>query len=245
VFDIFNMYTITLNGNSSNLSCDFFPPIEVGENARICLLSLQTNNSIPNINDQCNRIGFVRLNSEKLLIKEVITIPTGSYELSELEAIIKRMLTNTEITFELKANNNTLKCEMKCNNIVDFSTDNSIGPLLGYRTDKLYDADVQHESDSLVNMTKINCIYVESNLVTGSFNNGKPCHILHEFYPNVPPGYKIIEIPKHLVSYSLNCGTINGISLALKDQDGRLIDLRGEPISIRVLIRDSDGASIL
>jgi len=245
VFEIFNMYTITLNGNSSNLSCDFFPPIEVGENAKICLLTLRTNNSIPNINEQCNRIGFVRINSDKIMTKEEITIPTGSYELNELEAVIKRLLANTGITFELKANNNTLKCEMKCSNIVDFSPNNSIAPLLGYRTDKLYDADVQHESDSLVNMTKINCIYVESNLVRGSFNNGEPCHILHEFYPNVPPGYKIIEIPRHLVSYSLNCSTINAISLTLKDQDGRPIDLRGEPISIRILIRDNDGTTIL
>ncbi|KAF0710265.1 Uncharacterized protein FWK35_00026830, partial [Aphis craccivora] len=46
--------------------------------------------------------------------------------------------------------------------------------------------------------------------VMGSFNNGKKCHTIHEFYPNVPSGYKIIEVPTHL-----------------------LLDLRGEPISIR------------
>ena len=240
------MYTITLNGNSSNLSCDFFPPIEVSKDAKICLLSLQTNNSIPNINDKCNQIGVVH-DSENKIVKDVYTIPTGSYELNELEAVIKQILSDTVTTFELKANNNTLKCEMKCSEIIDFSMDNSIGPLLGFTTDKKYEANVQHQSNSLVNMTKINCIYIESNLATGSFNNGRECHILHEFYPNVPPGYKIIEIPKHLVSYSLNCTTINQISLTLKDQDGQLIDLRGEPISIRLLIQDNinDGYTIL
>jgi len=241
------MYTITLNGNSSNLSCDFFPPIEVSKNAKICLLSLQTNNSIPNINDKCNQIGIVHIKSTKNIVKDVYTIPTGSYELNELETVIKQILLDTETTFELKANNNTLKCEMKCSGIVDFSMDNSIGPLLGFTANKKYEANVRHQSSSLVNMTKINCIYIESNLVAGSFNNGRECHILHEFYPNVPPGYKIIEIPKHLVSYSLNCTTINQISLALKDQNGQLIDLRGEPVSIRLLIQDhiSDGSTIL
>jgi len=241
------MYTITLNGNSSSLSCDFFPSIEVSKDAKICLLSLQTNNSIPNINDKCNRMGIVHKDTTKNIAKNVYTIPTGSYELNELEAVIKQILSATETTFELKANNNTLKCEMKCSDIVDFSMDYSIGPLLGFTTDKKYEANVLHKSDSLVNMTKINCIYIESNLVSGSFNNGRECHILHEFYPNVPPGYKIIEIPKHLVSYSLNCTTINQISLTLKDQDGQLIDLRGEPISIRLLIQDTinDGYTIL
>jgi len=241
------MYTITLNGNSSNLSCDFFPPIEVSKDAKMSLLSLQTNNSIPNINDKCNKIGIVHKDSIQNIVKDVFTLPTGSYELNELETVIKQILSDKEITFELKANNNTLKCEMKCSDIVDFSIDNSIGPLLGFTTDKKYEANMKHQSDSLVNMSKINCIYIESNMVVGSFNNGIQCHILHEFYPNVPPGYKIIEIPKHLVSYSLNCTTINQISLTLKDQDGQLIDLRGEPISVRILIQDNinDGYTIL
>ena len=232
MFEIFIMYTITLNGNSSNLSCNFFPPIEVSKNAKICLIGLQTHNSIPNINEKCNRIGVSKLNSNNEIVKDMYTIPTGSYELDELETIIKQMLSEKNITFELKANNNTLKCEMKCSALIDFSTSNSIGMMLGFTTKKVYNADILHESDSLVNINPINCIYIESNLVAGSFNNGKPCHTIHEFYPNVPPGYKIIEVPRHLVYYSLNCMSINQISVVLKDQNSELIDLRGEPVSI-------------
>lgn len=102
------MYTITLNGNSADLSCDFFPNIEVGKNARVCLLGLQTNNSIPNIDSRNNQLGILLKNN----IHKVYTIPVGSYELTEIEDIIKHMLADTDVTFELKANNNTLKCEM-------------------------------------------------------------------------------------------------------------------------------------
>jgi len=233
---IFVMYTITLSGNSSELSCDFFPPIEVSKNAKICLLGFQTNNSIPNITEKCNLIGFTcmdKLNNN--IIEDIITIPTGSYELKEIEAVIQ--LLSPTISFELKADNNTLKCKMMSSRSIDFSMPNSIGELLGFKN-KIYDANVTHESDRLVNITKTNCIYIDSNLAMGSFNNGRQCHTIHEFYPNVPPGYKIIEIPTHLIFYPINSTSISHASISLKNQNNELIDLRGEPISVRLLIQD-------
>ena len=109
--------------------------------------------------------------------------------------------------------------------------------LLGFKN-QIYGANVNHESDTLVNITKTNCIYIDSNLVMGSFVNGKQCHTIHEFYPNVPPGYKIIEIPTHLVFYPINSTSITYASIILKNQNNELIDLRGEPVSIRLLIQD-------
>lgn len=238
MFKISVMYTITLTGNSSELSCDFFPPIEVSKNAKICLLGFQTNNSIPNINDKCNKIGFAYNEQTGYAISSVFTIPTGSYELYEIESAIHRILHDTDIIFELKADNNTLKCTMWCNKTIDFTMPNNIGQLLGFKNRK-YAGNVKHESDTVVNITKTNCIYIESNLATGSFINGKQCHTIHEFYPTVPPGYKIIEVPPHLVFYSLNSTSITHASIILKNQNDELIDLRGEPISVRLLIQDS------
>jgi len=71
-----------------------------------------------------------------------------------------------------------------------------------------------------------------------SFNNGKHCHTIHEFYPNVPPGYKIIEFPTHLVFYPLNSTSITHASITLKNQNNELVNLRRELISIRLLIQD-------
>ena len=231
------MYTITLTGNSSELSCDFFPPLETSKNSKICLLGFQTNNSIPNITEKCNKIGFVYKMDKDLTLLDVYSLPIGSYELSDIEATIKRILSDSKVSFELKANNNTLKCEMLCSIFVDLTMPNNIGSLLGFKS-KLYDANVKHVSDTLVNITETNCIYIESNLVMGSFNNGKQCHTIHEFYPNVPPGYKIVEVPRHLVFYPLNTTSITRASIILKNQNNELIDLRGEPVSVRLLIQD-------
>lgn len=129
---------------------------------------------------------------------------------------------------------------------IDFHSPNNSGVLLGFKNE-LYKAGIKHQSDSLVNISRVNCIYIESNLVVGSFNNGRECHTIHEFYLNVPPGYKIIEVPRHLVLYSLNCTKISQVSIILKDQNNELIDLRGEPISIRLLIQGftDNGSAIL
>jgi hypothetical protein len=237
VLEIFIMYTITLNGNSSELSCDIFPPLEVDETTQICLLSLQTNNSIPNIEPGCNTIGFNAIFG----IKEYITIPTGSYELNNLETTIQNLLPDFVTLFELKPDVNTLKCKMICSHDVDFTINNNISKMLGFKNE-IYTANKVHNSDKIVNIMKVNCIKVECNLISGSFNDGNPSQTIHEFYPSVPPGYKIIEVPRHLVFHSLNSTSINKVVITLKDQNDSLINLREQPITIRLQIKHGYGA---
>lgn len=231
------MYTITLHGNSSELSCDIFPPLEVNENAVLCLLSLQTNHSIPNIEPGCNTIGF------RDGVTRIVTIPTGAYELASLAAMIRKLLPPGVDDFRLEANKNTLKCLLNCSHDIDFTIENNISKLLGFKN-KIYSGSqnnvtvMPHESDELVNIMKINTIKVECNLISGSFSDGLPSQTVHEFFPSVPPGYKIIEVPRHLVYYPLNTTSINQVNITLKDQDDNLINLRGEPITIRLQIHN-------
>jgi hypothetical protein len=206
--------------------------LEVDETAQLCLLSLQTNNSIPNIESGCNTIGFV--NSEN------ITIPTGTYELSNLESVIQNLLPAVVTSFQLRANSNTLTCIMSCSHDIDFTIPNNISKLLGFEN-KIYSAG-EHESDKIVNIMKVNCIKIECNLISGSFNDGKPSQTIHEFYPSVPPGYKIIEVPRHLVFYSLNSTSINKVDIVLKDQNGSLINLREQPITVRLQMKRDYGS---
>uniref|UniRef100_A0A2S2P5A9 Uncharacterized protein n=1 Tax=Schizaphis graminum TaxID=13262 RepID=A0A2S2P5A9_SCHGA len=225
------MYTITLNGDSSELSCDIFPPLEVENTAQICLLSLLTNNSIPNIEPGCNSIGFRNLINQI----ELVIIPTGTYELNDLEYVINKLKPDYVTFFELKSDSNTLKCKVSCSHEIDFSVVNSIAPLLGFRN-VVYTIGATHTSENTVNIMKINCIKIECNLITGSFCDGSPSQTIHEFYPTVAAGYKIVEVPRHLVFYSLNTTSISKVDIILKDHKDRLINLRGEPITIRLQI---------
>ncbi|KAL4118880.1 hypothetical protein QTP88_011762 [Uroleucon formosanum] len=79
----------------------------------------------------------------------------------------------------------------------------------------------------------VNTIKVECNLALGSFDNGLQSDNTHEFYPVVPPGYKIVEIPKYCVLYKLKTNTIDYVRVSLTDQDSKAIDFRGETVNNR------------
>lgn len=238
MFRIFNMYTLTLDGNSSELSCDIFPPIEITRGSQLCLLSLRTNNSIPNIEPRCSTIGFCNGLGERY----TVSLPMGTYELKNLESCIIKKIPET-VAFELKADENTLKCQMKCDDEIDFTVQNSISRLLGFENLK-YKAGTVHESRNIVNIMRVNSIKVECNLIFGSFCNGVPDQTIHEFSPAVPPGYKIIEVPLHTVYYPLVHSSVSKVNVTLRDQDNNLINLRGEPITIRLQIIRGYGSQV-
>jgi hypothetical protein len=195
-------------------------------------LSLYTNNSIPNIETGCNTIGFKNEKNERYNI----VIPTGTYELDSLATYIQEKMPGSS-RFDLKADYNTLKCLMKCDDKIDFTVPNNISKLLGFEHLE-YNANTVHESLNIVHIMKVNSIKIECNIISGSFNNGEPDRTIHEFSPAVAPGYKICEVPVHSVFYPLIDSSVSKVSVTLKDQDNNLINLRGEPITVRLQIKN-------
>jgi hypothetical protein len=82
-------------------------------------------------------------------------------------------------------------------------------------------------------------IKIECNIVTGAYHNNKLVHTIHEFSPSVPAGFKIIEIPQNVLYMPVSTKIISNIKLKLVDQDGELVDFRGEVITIRLHLRKS------
>ena len=89
------------------------------------------------------------------------------------------------IKSEIIINNN---CE------VDFKQYNSINSLLGFDS-KLYTSGF-NESENMVNILTINGILVNIDLISGSYVNGSTQTTIYSFFPDVSPGYKIIENPQ-------------------------------------------------
>lgn len=222
-----------LNGIGSNVSCEVFPPFDISDGIwEIGLVDLSTYNSIPNIEKGINDKFYYGESGE-------VTIPEGSYEIENLEEELKR-----HVKLRLTANNNTLKAEMKCEEDVHFEKDNTIAPLLGFEK-KIYPKHKLHVSSNNINIIKVNTIRVECNIVRGSFQNGLEGHTIHEFYPTVEPGYKILVIPNPIIYLPVNVRSVSNISVQLKDQNGDLINFRNEVISLRLHIRKrQDGFSI-
>jgi len=88
-----------------------------------------------------------------------------------------------------------------------------------------------------VNILKINTIRLECNIISGSYVDNTPNHTLYEFGINVSARYKIIVTPLNLIYLPINCDEIRPLSIHIVDQNGDLVNLRGENVSIRMHIR--------
>jgi hypothetical protein len=137
----------------------------------------------------------------------------------------------------LSANPSTLKSVMEITGryMVDFRHPNSLRSLLGFKN-RVYHAGY-NESENIVNILTVNSIFVDVDIINGSYVNGKLNPIIYSFFPNVSPGYKIIENPVNLVFLPLNTYSIDKVTVRLTDQDGKLLNQRGETITIRLHIR--------
>ena len=119
-----------------------------------------------------------------------------------------------------------MKSVIECNKTIDFRFEDSIGSLLGF-TPQLLHADTVHVSNQPVSILKINALRVECNITIGAYSNGQKVHTIHEFFPAVP-GYKIIEVPSEVIYLPITVISIDKLHLRIVDQDGDLVNFRGE-----------------
>lgn len=219
--------TITITGHESMLESYFHPTLNFAEQYECGLLFFSATNSVSNINTLNNL--FIYGDDYKQF-----QIPTGAYDLYDIQDYLTKKLTDCEIDF--KANNNTLKCSMLCSKTVHFEKENSIGQLLGFGKTKL-EANKWHESKGLVNILPLSVIRIECDLINGSYINGLPSHIIHEFVPNVPPGHQYIEVPNNIIYFPINKYDIPSVTIKIVDESGNLIDFRKEQIQLRLHLR--------
>lgn len=238
--------TFTLKGRSHQLEAQFVPPIELDPKYEysLALISLNTWNTIPNIEPGRNKIYYTENNVEK-----VLKIPTGSYELQDIETFVQNRILDPQATldernhvFSLKPNNNTLKCELRSQYDLNFQPEDSIARLLGFSHRKLT-AGVVHESDLPVEIIQVVTIRIECNIISGSYYTNNPSHTLYEFSPTVDPGFSINIEPRNLIFLPVREKNIYNISLTLLDQDSRPVNFRGEEVVIRLELR-RNGSSI-
>lgn len=221
-------FTLSISGNKSALSTIYYPTLQFDGEYECALLHLSTFNSIPNI-DSKNNIFFYGIN-------EHLEIPEGAYELQDISDYIKQNLKLKGITFNLFCNNNTLKITIYCDKDIHFEKDNSLGKLLGFGRQTLK-ANILHESQLPVNILSTTVLRIECDIVSGSYIDGKSSHIIHEFAPNVPPGYRIIEIPKNIIYFPVNQTNVSTINIRLLDNNHNLINLRGEEVQLYLHIK--------
>lgn len=184
--------TLTITGNKSHLESQFQPPLALWENCECGLLYFSALNSIPNVTSRNNIFTYGEENKQ-------LIIPEGTYDLYDIAEYLETNIIDCEI--KIKPSNNTLKCYLYCSERVNFTANNSIGHLLGFQNTKL-EPNKWYESMNPVNILPVSVIRIECDLVQGSYINGSPSHVIHEFVPDVSPGHRYIEIPKNIICIS-------------------------------------------
>ena len=236
-------FQVIVSGNQSSFNTLFNPKIELDRNKvyEIALVNLETYYSFPNI-DETNNV-FVYSHDQGVKIK----IPTGSYEIDDLNNTIRFEMekrghydeVNNDYYINISANSNTLKSILiiEPGYQVDFNQQNNLSKVLGF-TGKKY-VEGFHESENVVNILSINSILVNIDIRGGSYVNGTTKNTIYSFFPKVSPGYKIIESPVILVYLPLLIDTIGNLNLSITDQDNNLLNLRNEKLTVRFHIREA------
>ena len=236
--------TLTLTGNTTDFTTSFHHPIRLDPmwEHEAAFLSLETYNSIPNITHTNNVFKYSTDNGKTW---KIITLPEDAYEYVQIENEIQRQMVsrgdyNEEnksfyIDFTICRLSSVIEIRNP-NYVIDFNIDNSIGSTLGFGNEILSYG--THKSPNIVDINRVNTILVNVDFIEGGYVNKTISASIHNFSPKVGPGYKIIEKPSpELIFYRVSKHFIPDVRIWLTDQNSNLIDLQGERITVRILIR--------
>ena len=239
-------FQIILSIDKSNFNTRFNPKFELDKDKvyEIALVNLETYYSFPNI-DETNNVFVYSHDNGNSWVK--IKIPEGSYEIDDLNNTIQYEMEkrghfdeiNEDYYINIAPNTNTLKSVLILEKgyQVDFNHQNSLAKILGFTGAKYTEG--FHESENVVDILRINSILVNIDIISGSYVNGTTKNTIYSFFPDVSPGYKIIESPVNLVYLPITLDTIDSLNVTITDQDYHLLNLRNEKLTIRFHIREA------
>ena len=236
-------HQIVVSSNKTRFRTKFNPPLELDKNKQyeMALVNLETYYSFANITSSNNSLRYSPDGGTSWFN---IELPTGTYELSDINTEIHRCMRenghydtdNEEKFISVDANLSTLKAILNISDgyQVDFRIENSLSSVLGFEN-RVYDG--YTEGEGIVNILSINSILVNVDCIQGSYVNGSHSPTIYSFFPNVSPGRKIVQTPKNLIYLPVTLSTISSLEVTLADQNEKLLDLRGEEVTIRFHIK--------
>ena len=152
-------------------------------------------NTIFNITDANNVFRYKEKEADEWRIWKVTP---GAYELKNLDNYLKTVFPDNKIKLEPELTSS--KCKMSTKLFIDFSHQTSFANLLGF--DLAVYKPGNHTSQNKINISDINTINIECDLIQGGFYNGIKDNIIYNFPAfTVLVGYKIIERMNPLCIY--------------------------------------------
>lgn len=232
---------VILSDNKTDFVTYLDPAMQLNGEYEAALAHLETYNSIPNITRKNN---IFKYSTDRGTSWKIITLPIDAYEFSQIVDEIQRQMTLNDdydkektsyyITFDIYRLSSLIVITNE-DYQVNFDCENSIGPTLGF-TNEIIGSGF-HKSPNIVKIMDINSILVNVDFISGTYVNNNRSPTIHSFYPKSGPGYKIIHEPKHLFYLPVTSEKLDSIRLWLTDQDGKMIDLQGEMLTVTIYIK--------
>ena len=228
-------YSILLSSNKSDFTVHLNPPLQLDSNKwSVGLISLETYNSIPNITKKNNTFKY---STDSGTTWKTIKLMTGSYEIRDIDKIIREKMRKNgdRDSIIIDTDFNLLKTVIDITNKqvrVDFTIPNSFRTLLGF--DSIVLSGGTNLSQNITKILPINSVLVNCDIIKNSYLNSNCYPVLYSFFPKSEPGFKIIQDPVNVVYLPVNSNYIQNIRIWLTDQDGDIIDFRGETITCRL-----------
>lgn len=234
---IFTLSGYLNDKQQTSLKMNLNPPIYLDPSRQhfLGVIGVQTFYHIPNVTDQNNILEYGNANIDYW---EAVKVPPGTYKMDDIYEYLKTTINANDIsgeTIDIYLNNNTLRTHLKCAYDVRFGN-NSIGPLFGF-TQKVLKKNKWYISDEVVKSIGSNSLSVHCNIVGGSYQNGKQSHIMHQFYPEVPPGFKIISLPQPPIYLPVITDTITELIIQIEDEYERPVNFNQELVTVTLHLK--------
>lgn len=227
------MMLITETSTKSEFTIDFHPPIDLEKTERqIAFYSLATSNSKPNVTEKNNSFEAIK-GAEKKLIR----IPVGNYSYKSIARHIKAASGAKVLPNEATGKSSI---EIPQGVVINFNVENSLASILGFEKNQYKYTGLLQESENMICISRYNDLFVGCSVATGSWDNGKLANTIYSFYPDVPAGSKVIERARQLLFLPFADSRkekLDSMTIRITDQDGNLVDFRGELITITLCLK--------
>ena len=240
-------FEFIVRGNGSDISCDFYEPIDIpiGEyDAKLGVKNFSTFNNIPNVVRGQNNKLKIRVPGSRLW--NVFSLPTGAYELfiiaEQLVDWIEMKYPNLKDVgekFKLVGNDATSKAEFifKENYGVDFNVDCSMSNLLGFSEKAKHIGKGIYPGDNIVNITTVSQLVCNCNITSSNYINGREMPFLYNCTVDAPVGYRLTRELTDITYKSLTTSQISHIRVWIVDQDGSPVNLRKDELTITLSLK--------
>ena len=233
-------FYIIQSGKDATVQTTFVPSLDLDGCYEIALQSLETYYSFPNVDKNNNKI---RVSFDNGKVWKDLTFAVGCYEHEDINRELQRMvveLGGKKNDIILTANKNTFQTIMTIAEKVqvDFTIPDSIRTVLGFDS-KIYKKGRQL-SEHTVDIMRVNSIFVHTDVIGSAYVNGSQTPVIYSFFPDTSPGGKIIVQPSVLIYLPISISVISRLTSWLTDQDNRILNLRGEELTIKYHLRCID-----